>query len=165
MAYADPEVQRARDRERFRKRTRERIAAGLCPRCGERPPAPERSLCEPCADKRNRAGRARDARLRAEGRPRRDPVKSRAHERERTRRERGQRSALGLCIPLRRGAGRPRPRVLRAVPGEEEGRFILHLTILGEGGLGGRLSSREPSPRLLVGGFSGISYRQYVPSP
>ena len=98
MAYADPEVQRDRDRERFRKRTQERIAAGLCPRCGERPPAPERSMCEPCADKRNRAGRARDARLRAEGKPRRDAEKMRSYERERTRREREQRSALSLCI-------------------------------------------------------------------
>ena len=43
MAYKDIEVQRARDRERFRKRTAERIAAGLCPLCGDRPPAPERS--------------------------------------------------------------------------------------------------------------------------
>ena len=35
MAYRDPAVRRARDRERFRKRYDERIAPGLCPRCGE----------------------------------------------------------------------------------------------------------------------------------
>ena len=98
MAYADPEVQRDRDRERFRKRTAERIAAGLCPLCGDRPPAPERRACEPCAEKRNKASRARDARLRAENKPRRDPVKMRAYQRERNRREREQRSALGVCI-------------------------------------------------------------------
>ena len=97
MAYKDIEVQRARDRERFRKRTAERIAAGLCPLCGDRPPAPERSACDPCAARRNKASRARDARLRAEGKPRRDPVKSRAYERGRSRQERERRSALGLC--------------------------------------------------------------------
>ena len=35
MAYRDPAVRRARDRERFRKPSDERIAQGLCPRCGE----------------------------------------------------------------------------------------------------------------------------------
>ena len=55
MAYRDPAVRRQRDRERFRKRTAERVAQGLCPRCGKRPPAEERSLCDPCAEKRNEA--------------------------------------------------------------------------------------------------------------
>ena len=98
MAYADPAVQREKDRERFRKRTAERHAAGLCPGCGDRPPAPERALCTPCAEKRNRAGRARDARLRAEGKPRRDSARAREYERERTRREREERCARGICI-------------------------------------------------------------------
>ena len=97
MAYADPAVQRAADRERFRKRTAERIAAGQCPRCGTVPPAPERSVCDSCAEKRNRASRARDARLRAEGKPRRDPAHARAYERERSRRERTARRADGIC--------------------------------------------------------------------
>ncbi|MXW91807.1 MAG: hypothetical protein F4114_18085 [Rhodospirillaceae bacterium] len=97
MAYADPEAGRAADRERFRKRTAARVAQGLCPRCGERPPAPERSLCGPCNDKRNAASRARDARLRAEGKPRRDPVREREYERERSRREAEARRAAGLC--------------------------------------------------------------------
>ena len=56
MAYRDPEEGRARDRERFRQRTAERIAQGLCPRCGKAPPAPERKVCGSCAGKRNRAG-------------------------------------------------------------------------------------------------------------
>ena len=81
MAYRDPEVQRQRDRERFRRRTAERRARGLCPRCGDRPPATDRTVYVPCADKRNRTGRARDARLRAEGKPRRDPERARAAER------------------------------------------------------------------------------------
>ena len=50
---------------RFHRRTVERRAKGLCPTCGKRPPAPDRSLCEHCADKQCVAGRARDARLRA----------------------------------------------------------------------------------------------------
>ena len=97
MAYKDPEIRRKRDRERFRKRTVERVAQGLCPRCGDRPPAPERSVCDPCADKRNRASRARDARLRAEGRLRRDPDKAHAAERKRSHCETAKRIAQGLC--------------------------------------------------------------------
>ena len=97
MVYADPEVGKARDRERFRRRTEERIAAGLCPRCGVQPPAPERRLCDGCAAKRNAASRARDARLRAEGKPRRDPVREREYKRERSRREAAARKAAGLC--------------------------------------------------------------------
>ena len=97
MAYKDPAEQRRKDRERFRKRTAARVAQGLCPRCGERPPAPECSLCRLCAEKRNSASRARDARLRAEGKPRRDPAKSRDYERKRSRREAAARKAEGLC--------------------------------------------------------------------
>ena len=97
MAYRDLETGRARDRERFRKRTAERRAKGLCPRCGLTPPAPGRSLCEICAGKRNAASRARDARLRAAGKPRRDPARALACERERTRRQTAERLALGVC--------------------------------------------------------------------
>ena len=39
MAYRDPAVGRERDRARFRRRTAERRANGLCPRCGLAPPA------------------------------------------------------------------------------------------------------------------------------
>ena len=98
MAYRDPEVGRARDLECYRRRTAERCALGLCPRCGERPPAPERSLCEPCAEKQRLAGRARDAKRRAAGRKRyRDLEKARAYERERSRRRIAERLAQGLC--------------------------------------------------------------------
>ena len=97
MAYRDLEMGRARDRERFRKRAAERRAKGLCPRCGLIPPAPGRSLCEKCAGKRNAASRARDARLRAAGKPRRDPARARACERERTRRQTAERLARGVC--------------------------------------------------------------------
>ena len=46
MAYRDPSVGRTRDRERIARRTAERRAAGLCPRCGKRPPALERTVAE-----------------------------------------------------------------------------------------------------------------------
>ena len=97
MAYRDAETRRQRDRERFRKRTAERAAKGLCPRCGDGPPAPERSVCDSCAEKRNKASRARDARLRAEGKPRRDPDRARGSGRKRSRRETAKRIAQGLC--------------------------------------------------------------------
>ena len=97
MAYRDPEVGKAKGRERFRRRVEKRRAAGLCPRCGDRPPAPERSVCGPCAEKCNRASRARDARLRAEGKPRRDPARAKCYERERTRRETEKRATRGSC--------------------------------------------------------------------
>ena len=97
MAYRDPEEGRARDRERFRRRTAERIARGLCPRCGKAPPAPERKVCGSCAGKRNRAGRARDARLRAAGKPRRNKERARACERDRSRRRAAECVARGLC--------------------------------------------------------------------
>ena len=97
MAYRDPAVGRARDRERFQRRTAERIARGLCPRCGKRPPAPGRSVCEPCGEKRNGASRARDAKLRAAGKPRRDPERARTYERKRDRRVSAERAARRPC--------------------------------------------------------------------
>ena len=97
MAYKDPEVGRERNRECFQRRTAERRARGLCPRCGAEPPAPGRSLCKPCAEKKRVAGRARDAKLRAAGKPLRDLGKARAYERERSRRETAERLAQGLC--------------------------------------------------------------------
>lgn len=98
MAYRDPEVGRARGRERFQQRVARRRAAGLCPRCGAWPPAPDRALCESCAEKQRAASRARDARLRAEGRPRRDLVKARASDRRRHRRQVDERREAGLCV-------------------------------------------------------------------
>ncbi len=97
MAYRDPEVGKAKGRERFRRRVERRKAAGLCPRCGDRPPAPGRSVCETCAEKCNRASRARDARLRAAGKPRRDPAREREYERGRARRQTAKRAARGSC--------------------------------------------------------------------
>ena len=86
MAYKDIAV-RARDRKRSRRRSAGRVAQGKCPRCGERAPEPERSLCKICAAKKNAASRAHAARLRAAGKPRRDREAARAAER----------LARGLC--------------------------------------------------------------------
>ena len=108
MAYADPEVGKAHDRERFRKRTAARTAAGLCPRCGKTEPLPERTLCTRCAEKRNRASRARDARLRDAGRPRRDPAKAREYERERARWQAAGKPYGGADPVVKRRAGRAR---------------------------------------------------------
>ncbi len=88
---------RSADRERHRRRTAARVADGKCPRCGIRPPAAERSICDICAEKTNRASRTRDARLRAAGVPRRDPVKAREYEHDRSRREADTRREAGIC--------------------------------------------------------------------
>ena len=97
MAYADPAVRRQRDLERYHRRTAERKAQGLCPKCGKVPPAPDHQLCDPCNEKSNRASRARDARLRAAKMPRRDREHARAYERQRSRKERAVRQAEGIC--------------------------------------------------------------------
>lgn len=107
MAYKDPAVRRARDRERIQKRTAERRAAGLCPRCGACPPAARHSLCEPCAEKRRLAERARNARLRAAGIPRRNRAKARAADRRRYRRQTAERRALAVCTRCGRNPAAP----------------------------------------------------------
>ena len=110
MPHTDPARRRACDRERFRRRTAERLALGFCPRCGERPPAPERSVCETCAIKQNKASRARDAKLRAAGTPRRDPETARAGERARRRRQTAERVAAGLCTKCGKAPSAPERR-------------------------------------------------------
>ncbi len=107
MAYRDPEVRRARDRERIARRTAVRIEAGLCAKCGRTEPLPERRLCAPCNEKRNAASRARDARLRAAEKPRRNPETARRYERERSRRLYAERVAAGICTKCGRASARP----------------------------------------------------------
>ena len=104
MAYRDPARRLAADRERFRKRTEQRKAAGLCPRCGDRPPGSGWSLCEPCSEKRRASERARDARRRAAGKKRRRNI---AGERVRDRRRTAARIARGVCTKC--GAQPPEP--------------------------------------------------------
>ena len=97
MAYRDIEKRRRTDLARFHRRNEARRAAGLCLKCGKTEPAPERTLCEPCLEKRRAADRARTARLRAEGKPRRDPAQAKRYERERSRRQHAERKAGGIC--------------------------------------------------------------------
>ena len=91
------EKRRPADLARYHQRTAERVAKGQCPNCGKRPPEPGRSQCEPCAEKDRAAGRARDARLRAAGKPRRDRDKARVADRRRRRRQSAERREAGLC--------------------------------------------------------------------
>ena len=44
-------------REKSRRRLRERLEAGLCTRCGHRPPAADGATCEPCREARQAAER------------------------------------------------------------------------------------------------------------
>ena len=107
MAYRDPAEGRRKDRDRTARLTAARIAAGLCTRCGKTEPLPERRLCAPCNEKRNAASRARDARLRAEGKPRRDRQQAKQYERERRRREHAERKAAGICTKCGKAPARP----------------------------------------------------------
>ena len=107
MAYRDPAEGRRKDRQRVANRTAARIEAGLCPRCGKTEPMPSRSVCASCNDKRNAASRARDARLRAEGRPRRNRDKAKLYERERSRRAHAERKVAGICTKCGRTPARP----------------------------------------------------------
>ena len=59
MCCQDIEARRARDLERFHRRTAERRARGLCLKCGKCPPATGRTVCEPCAAKKRPADRER----------------------------------------------------------------------------------------------------------
>ena len=98
MAYRNPDTGRERGRESFRRRTAERRAQNLCPKCGKAPPEPDRSLCELCAEKRRKAERARDAKRRALGQKRyTNPEKERTRNRKRYQQQTAERLAQGLC--------------------------------------------------------------------
>ncbi len=64
-------------------------------------------MCDNCAEKRNRAGRARNARLREAGLPRRDRERARAWERERWRRQADARREAGICVGCGRAPAMP----------------------------------------------------------
>ena len=107
MVYADIEARRRYGRKRFHRRVAQRKARNLCLKCGKTAPAPERTLCEACLEKRRIADRARSARLRAEGKPRRDPVRAKLYEQERGRRQHAARQAAGLCTSCGREPAAP----------------------------------------------------------
>ena len=107
MAEAGIDKRRQRNLDRYHLRAAERIAQGMCPKCGKRPPAHERSQCEPCTEKARTADRARTARRRAEGKPAYDPEARRRAERERDRRQHAERKAAGLCVKCGRAPALP----------------------------------------------------------
>ena len=88
MPFKDPEKERACGRRRYERITAERIARGMCPRCGKSRPAPDRTLCRHCGEKRRKAERARCARAKAAGilYGGRDPERCREFARDRSRR-------------------------------------------------------------------------------
>ena len=85
--------------ERQRRRHVDRIASGLCTRCGKAPPEPGLKLCGGCAEKRRAAEKVRRARARAEGRlyAGRDPETTRRAARAADKRRRRARRDAGLC--------------------------------------------------------------------
>ena len=99
MPRKDPGQARAYERERHSKRTAERIALGLCPRCGKRRPAAGRKVCESCGEKQRASERARYARGKAEGKRYggRKPESRRRAARERIKLRRRRRREEGLC--------------------------------------------------------------------
>ena len=99
MPYKDPEVRRARERERHRKRTADRLARGLCPRCGKHPPAPGRKVCEPCGERARHSERLRYAGAKARGArySGRNPGNRRRMARERSQKRKRERREAGLC--------------------------------------------------------------------
>ena len=88
MPYKDPEKERTCGRRRYERITAERIARGMCPRCGKAKPTPDRTLCRHCGEKRRKAERARCARAKAAGilYGGRDPERCREFARDRSRR-------------------------------------------------------------------------------
>ena len=137
MAHLDIEARRLADRERGRRQHAERLAAGICVKCGRAPVVPERTHCEPCADKRRVRDRARHARAKAEGRPcgGRDIEARRRVDRERSRRRREARLAAGHCIRCGTPLARGRPVDVRALP---------RGPAAGEAGAAGRTPRRRP---------------------
>ena len=99
MAYKNPGHGRACDRERYHRRTTERLARGMCPRCGKAKPAPGRTLCRHCGEKRRKAERARCAKAKAAGilYGGRDPERCREFTRDRSRRRDQERRDARTC--------------------------------------------------------------------
>ena len=99
MPYKDPEKERACGRRRYERITAERIARGMCPRCGKARPAPDRTLCRHCGEKRRKAERARCAKAKAAGilYGGRDPERCRAFARDRGRRRDRARQDARTC--------------------------------------------------------------------
>ena len=112
MPPRDPAKKKARD-ERHRQRHIDRVASGVCTRCGRLPPEPGIKVCTGCAEKRRAADRARRAKARSEGKQYggRDPERCRRADRAGDRRRRRARQEAGLCT----SCGLRRPQDNRSV--------------------------------------------------
>ena len=99
MPYRDLGKAREQDRERCRRLTKERLASGMCPKCGRESLPPDRRLCRSCGEKKRKAERARYARAKAEGRlyGGRNPEDRRRIGRERSRKHLRAHRDAGLC--------------------------------------------------------------------
>ena len=99
--------------ERQRRRHAERLARGICTRCGAFPPEPGLKLCRRCGEKRRASEKVRRARARAKGMiyAGRDPETTRRAARAADKRRRKEWRDAGLCT----ACGRCRP---------ADGRFI-----------------------------------------
>ena len=82
---------------RLRRRYAERVAVGLCTKCGKASSEEGLRVCGSCADKRRAADRARRARARGKPYAGRDPVKCRRAGRAADRRRRRAWRDAGLC--------------------------------------------------------------------
>ena len=159
MPYKDPEKERACGRRRYERITAERLARGMCPRCGKAKPAPDRTLCRHCGEKRRKAERARGARAKAAGilYGGRDPERCREFARDRSRRRDRARRDARTCT--RCGTHPPIEGGTVCEPCREVRDYDSYCTSLFRwrvsSGTGCRRESHRPG--CLVGGGSGIS--------
>ena len=95
----DPDARKAEYR-RARRRAEDRLARGLCVRCGRRPNEPERRLCADCAERQRRADRERYREASAQGRlyGGKAPGTKRRNARRRSRKRQRARRESSLCI-------------------------------------------------------------------
>ena len=95
----NPEARKAEYR-RARQRAQDRLARGICTKCGRRPNEPDRRLCATCGERRRQRGRERYARARGDGLKYggKDPAAKRAQARRRSRDRQRARRKSSLCI-------------------------------------------------------------------
>ena len=105
---------RARGRERYRRRIAERVALGLCPRCGARPVSRGRATCDSCAENRRAADRARAEKRREAGIRRVRNPEARQAEYRRARQRAEDRLARGRCAKCGRHPNEPDRRLCAA---------------------------------------------------
>ena len=94
-----PEARKAEYR-RVRERAGDRLARGLCAKCGRQPNEPDRRLCAECAERQRRADRERYRKASAQGKPYggRNPEAKRRTARQRARKRQQARRESSLCI-------------------------------------------------------------------